>query len=78
MSQKIHVCSALSLWNIFFERKWLLTRFSSAFVVFPGGFGTLDEFFEVLTQIMTNKLSRVPIVLVGKEYWSPFRAFAYE
>ncbi len=58
--------------NYFFARKWLLTRFSSAFIVFPGGFGTLDELAEVLTLIQTKKLERVPIVLFGTEYWAHF------
>src|SRR3990167_6775622 len=61
--------------DYFFARKWLLTRFSSAFVVFPGGFGTLDELTEVLTLIQTKKLDRVPIVLIGVEYWQPFMAW---
>lgn len=56
----------------FFARKWLLTEFSSAFVIFPGGFGTLDEMAGVLTLIQTKKLKRVPMVLIGKEYWDPF------
>ncbi len=58
--------------DYFFARKWLLTRYSTAFVVFPGGFGTMDELSEVLTLIQTRKLDRVPILLVGKEYWDPF------
>ncbi|MCK5632392.1 TIGR00730 family Rossman fold protein [bacterium] len=58
--------------DYFFARKWLLTRYSTAFVVFPGGFGTMDELSEVLTLIQTKKLDRVPIVLVGTEYWKPF------
>ncbi len=58
--------------NQFWARKWLLTRYSSAFIAFPGGFGTLDELAEVLTLIQTNKLACAPIVLVGKEYWQPF------
>lgn len=58
--------------NYFFARKWLLTRFSRTFVVFPGGFGTLDELSEVLTLIQTKKIARNPIILVGKEYWEPF------
>ncbi|TET06434.1 TIGR00730 family Rossman fold protein [Candidatus Dependentiae bacterium] len=58
--------------DYFFARKWLLTRYSIAFVVFPGGFGTLDELGEILTLIHTNKLPRVPIVLIGNEYWYLF------
>lgn len=55
--------------DYFFARKWLLTRYSKVFVVFPGGFGTLDELTEVLTLIVTKRLERVPILLVGIEYW---------
>jgi uncharacterized protein (TIGR00730 family) len=58
--------------DYFFARKWLLTQYSSGFVVFPGGFGTLDELSEVLTLIQTGQMKKVPIVLVGKEYWEPF------
>ena len=60
----------------FYARKWLLTRYSVAFVVFPGGFGTLDELTEVLTLIQTRKLHRVPIVLIGSEYWASFMEWA--
>ncbi|HEV2917358.1 MAG TPA: TIGR00730 family Rossman fold protein [Candidatus Babeliales bacterium] len=56
----------------FFARKWLLIRYSFGFIVFPGGFGTLDELFEVLTLMQTSVVGFVPIVLVGKEYWQPF------
>lgn len=52
----------------FSARKWLLTHYSVAFVVFPGGFGTLDELAEVLTLIQTKQLPPVPIVLIGHEY----------
>lgn len=58
--------------NYFFARKWLLTRYSKAFIVFPGGFGTLDELAEVLTLIQTKQSPRVPIVLFGIEYWDDF------
>ena len=58
--------------DYFFARKWLLTRYSVGFVVFPGGFGTMDELAQVLTLIQTKKIKRVPIVLIGKEYWEPF------
>lgn len=56
----------------FFARKWLLTEYSIGFIIFPGGFGTLDEMAGVLTLIQTKKLKQVPVVLIGKEYWSPF------
>ena len=56
----------------FFARKWLLTQYSSGFVIFPGGFGTLDEMAGVLTLIQTKNLKQVPVVLIGKEYWRPF------
>lgn len=56
----------------FFARKWLLTEFSDGFVIFPGGFGTLDELAGVLTLIQTKRLKIVPIVLIGSEYWQPF------
>lgn len=57
--------------NYFFARKWLLTSYSQAFIVFPGGFGTLDELSEVLTLMQTKRTKQVPIVLVGVEYWTP-------
>ncbi len=54
--------------DYFFVRKILLTKYSYAFVVLPGGYGTLDEFFEAITLIQTGKMQRFPIVLMGKEY----------
>lgn len=53
----------------FYGRKWILTRFSKAFVIFPGGYGTLDEFFEILNLIKTNRTPQVPIILIGYEFW---------
>ncbi|WP_026955894.1 TIGR00730 family Rossman fold protein [Algoriphagus vanfongensis] len=59
----------LITFDYFFVRKVMFIRYSQGFVVLPGGFGTMDEFFEALTLIQTNKIGRFPIVLVGKSYW---------
>ncbi len=60
------------LLNYFFARKWLLTRFSKAYIIFPGGFGTFDEMFEILTLIQTRQMDRKPVILIGVEFWKPF------
>jgi len=62
----------------FFARKVMLVKYSTAFVVFPGGFGTLDEAFEVATLMQTNKLERFPLVAVGSDFWDPLIDFARE
>jgi uncharacterized protein (TIGR00730 family) len=54
----------------FFVRKTVFIKYSQAFVVLPGGFGTMDELFEALTLVATGKITKFPIVLVGTEYWS--------
>jgi uncharacterized protein (TIGR00730 family) len=54
----------------FFVRKTVFVKYSQAFVVLPGGFGTLDELFEALTLVQTGKITRFPIVLVDSQYWS--------
>lgn len=55
----------------FFCRKVMFVKYASAFVCFPGGFGTLDEFFEAMTLIQTQKVRRFPVILVGSSFWSP-------
>ena len=60
----------------FFVRKVMLVKYSSAFVVMPGGFGTLDEAFEIATLMQTNKLEHFPLVAVGSDFWAELIDFA--
>ncbi|HTN08679.1 TIGR00730 family Rossman fold protein [Agriterribacter sp.] len=55
--------------DYFFVRKVMFTKYSQGFIMMPGGFGTLDEFFEVATLIQTQKFRQMPMVLVGRKYW---------
>jgi uncharacterized protein (TIGR00730 family) len=56
--------------NFFFVRKVMFVKYAQAFVIFPGGMGTLDELFEVLTLVQTKKIDHVPIILFGIDYWT--------
>src|SRR5260370_13123961 len=59
----------------FFVRKTMFVKYSTAFIVFPGGYGTMDELFEALTLIQTGKVKYFPVILFGREYWSGLAAW---
>jgi len=59
----------------FFCRKVMFVKYALAFVCFPGGFGTMDEFFESMTLIQTEKIEHMPVVLIGTEFWTPLRSW---
>jgi uncharacterized protein (TIGR00730 family) len=68
--QKPNPYASIALqFRYFFVRKMMFVKYSIAFVIFPGGFGTLDEFFEALTLSQTGKIEHFPIVLFGSQYW---------
>lgn len=62
----------------FFARKWLLVRYAVGFVFFPGGFGTMDELFEVVTLIQTHRMKRVPLILIDTYYWGPLMHWIHD
>ncbi|PIQ68630.1 MAG: TIGR00730 family Rossman fold protein [Candidatus Taylorbacteria bacterium CG11_big_fil_rev_8_21_14_0_20_46_11] len=70
--------TASSEFSYFFARKVALSFAAEAYIFFPGGFGTLDEFFEIITLVQTHKIRKVPIFLVGKDYWEPLNKFIKE
>ena len=67
------------LFHYFFIRKFMLSFSAEAYIFFPGGFGTMDEFFEIITLIQTNKIKKpVAVIVFGKQYWSPLLRFIDE
>lgn len=68
-------CDTTISFNHFFVRKFMLVRYSQAFIILPGGFGTLDEIFETATLVQTGKVRRFPIVLLGADYWGELLSF---
>lgn len=61
--------------HYFFARKLALTFAASMYIFFPGGYGTMDEFFEIITLIQTNKIQHIPVVCIGASYWEPLERF---
>lgn len=68
----------LVTFHYFFVRKVMLIKYSQAFVIFPGGFGTLDEAFEAATLIQTGKITNFPLIFVGRDYWEPLFEYMRE
>jgi uncharacterized protein (TIGR00730 family) len=64
-------CDVSYTCRYFFVRKMLFAKYARAFLIFAGGYGTLDELFEALTLIQTERLAGFPVILIGSEYWNP-------
>ncbi len=66
------------IFHFFFTRKMIMTYAAKAYVYFPGGFGTLDEFFEIITLVQTKKIPPIPVYMYDSAYWNPLRGFIKE
>src|SRR5258708_32049405 len=79
VEQKANAYQTLSLkFKYFFVRKMMFVKYSEAFIIFPGGFGTLDELFEALTLIQTHKIRDFPVVMFGTRYWAGLMDWIHE
>jgi uncharacterized protein (TIGR00730 family) len=79
LDEQLNCCAVRHIvTRYFFARKWLLIHYSIGFVIFPGGFGTLDELAELLTLIKTKMRPKAPVVLIGTSYWNFFMRWVHE
>jgi uncharacterized protein (TIGR00730 family) len=79
MEQKMNAfCDVMLEFDYFFIRKMMFTKFAAGLLVVPGGFGTMDEFFDTLTLIQTRKIRRIPVAILGARYYAPLVAWMRE